>query len=71
MTQQPTPRAVRPTARNLNVNDDQLAANVVVALHRLVKQSTLYTTENEAQLSVLQQMQAVVKEYGRRTGSNP
>ena len=69
---QPATRPARPTVtRAQGANEDQLAANVVLALHRLTKQSTLYTSENEAQLRTLQQTQSSVMEYGRRTGRNP
>ncbi len=58
-------------AKRPRVTEDQLAAAVVVGVHRLVKQSTLYTTENEAQRRQLELTQRAVLAYGRRTGRNP
>jgi len=52
------------------ISEDQLGANVLLSIHRLAKQSTLYTTENQAQLRQLEATQHAVGEYGTRTGRN-
>lgn len=62
---------IAPEAKKPRITEDQLAAAVVVGVHRLVKQSTLYTTENEAQRRQLELTQRAVLAYGRRTGRNP
>ncbi|MEM6789510.1 MAG: DnaJ domain-containing protein [Myxococcota bacterium] len=61
----------RQTGGQARVNESQLAAAVVLGVHRLVKQSTLYTTENEAQTRQIALTQRAVLGYGRRTGRNP
>ncbi|HHH10468.1 MAG TPA: hypothetical protein ENK23_00110, partial [Sorangium sp.] len=63
-----TPSAPAP---HPTVTLDELAAAVVVAVHRLTKQATLYTTENQAQRRQIEETQQAVSEYGRRTGRNP
>lgn len=61
----------RKTRGQTKVSEAQLAAAVVLGMHRLVKQSTLYTTENEAQTRQIALTQRAVLGYGRRTGRNP
>jgi hypothetical protein len=53
------------------IDEDSLAIAVMVELHRLVKQATLYVSENDAQRLQLQAAQQAVLEFGRRTGTNP
>jgi curved DNA-binding protein CbpA len=50
---------------------DELAAAVVLGVHRLVKQSTLYAPDNEAQVQALELTRRAVAQYGRRLGTNP
>jgi len=52
-------------------DEDLLATAVMVELHRLVKQATLYTSENEAQRQQLLAAQQAIQDFGRRTGTNP
>jgi hypothetical protein len=58
-------------APRMGADQDQLAATVVLELHRLVKQASLYTSENEAQRQQLHAAQQAIYQYGRGTGANP
>ena len=51
-------------------SENDLAVNVLMALHRLAKQSTLYDSENQAQLRLLEAVAKAVAAYGRATGEN-
>lgn len=62
-------QAARPKAPG--ADEDLLATAVMVELHRLVKQATLYTSENEAQRQQLLSVQQAIHDFGRRTGANP
>jgi curved DNA-binding protein CbpA len=50
---------------------DELGAAVVLGLHRLVKQATLYDADNEAQVNALEMARQAVATYGRVTRINP
>ena len=52
-------------------NEDELASTVLLALHRLIKQSTLYEEHNDAQTRQIEMTQKAISEYGRRVGRNP
>ena len=62
-------QAARP--RRNDADEDALAATVMVEFHRMVKQATLYVSENEAQRQQILAVQQAVLEFGRQTGSNP
>ncbi|MBM4375257.1 MAG: hypothetical protein FJ095_09245, partial [Deltaproteobacteria bacterium] len=69
MTTASQQQAARPRAQA--ADEDVLASAVMVELHRLVKQATLYTSENEAQRQQLLAAQQAIMDFGRRTGANP
>jgi hypothetical protein len=52
------------------VHARELAANVVVALFRLVKLSTLHSLDNQAMIRQVEETVRLVAEYGQRTDHN-
>ncbi len=52
------------------VAEDEAATKVLLALHRLAAQSTLYAEDNEAQRRALQATASAAADYGRTTGRN-
>jgi hypothetical protein len=62
-------RRVRPTAEVLVAEDDS-AQKLLLALHRLAQQSTLYAADNEAQRRALEATAKTAADYGRTTGRN-
>ncbi|MBW2457646.1 MAG: hypothetical protein JRI68_24290 [Deltaproteobacteria bacterium] len=52
------------------VAEDEAATKVLLALHRLAQQSTLYAADNEAQRRALEATASAAADYGRTTGRN-
>ncbi len=53
------------------LSEDELAANIILALHRLSKGATLYAADNEAAVRHLESARDAVVEYGQQTQLNP
>lgn len=60
-----------PHTRKPKVDESGLATTVLMALHRLIKQSTLYEDDNEAQRRQVDMTRKAVVEFGRKAGRNP
>ncbi len=71
MTSVPPPSAMFSGTGAREVTEDDLAANVVLAIHRLTKSATLYDGENQAVVRQLESSRAAIHEYGHRTRINP
>ncbi len=72
MTTVPPPEnlsADMPRPRELS--EDELAANVLLALHRLTKGATLYAADNEAAIRHLERARGSILEYSHKTQLNP
>lgn len=52
-------------------SEDDLAADVVLSLHRLTKGATLYAADNQAALRQLEGAKTAIAEYGQKTELNP
>ncbi len=62
-------RRVRPTGEVI-IAEDESATQLLLALHRLAQQSTLYAADNEAQRRALEATAKCAADYGRTTGRN-
>ncbi|MBW2526460.1 MAG: hypothetical protein JRI23_19930, partial [Deltaproteobacteria bacterium] len=63
-------KSVAETAAQAQLQADELAAQVILAVHRVAKQSTLYEDENEARIRQLESTLEAIKTYGMKTGRN-
>jgi curved DNA-binding protein CbpA len=70
----PAPPAFDALSKNVGdvrkVSARELAANVVIALFRLVKLSTLHSLDNQAMVRQVEETVQLVTEYGQRTEHN-